>query len=639
LAEYDESRHALLDIVLDYQTNTAMVTLGTAGHVDHGKSTLVKTLTGIDPDRLREEQQREMTIDLGFAWLTLPSGREVSLIDVPGHERFIKNMLAGVGGIDAVLLVIAADESVMPQTREHLAIIDLLAIHHGIVVLSKVDLVDADWLALVRDEVREVLAETGLAAAPIIPVSVRTGVGLSELIQTLDQLLDTLPIRHQTTGVPRLAIDRSFAIAGFGTVVTGTLRDGPLFIGQEVEILPQGIRARIRGLQSHQRPVEQGQPGTRIAVNLAGVHHRDLKRGNVLTLPGALRPTTLLDARVQIVREAAPVCHNTTLDLFIGSSEAAARITLLDADELAGGTEGWVQIRLATPVVASVGDRFILRLPSPSQTVAGGVVIDPHPPRHRRFRADVITALNLRTQGSPSERILQALADGQPRLRADVIAATGMTGSEAESILAPLLADGNLVALGQDGLTTKTGWDRLRATLRDLLTSYHQRFPLRRGMSKEEVRQRLQVSSRLWSGVLQAALTEGLIGADETTVRLADFTPRPTAEQQRLLDQFLNALKRLPYTTPAVGPGDELLAWACDQGVLVKIAPDLYLLPATYSMMETWVRATIETQGSVTVAQLRDHFGCSRRYAVSFLEHLDERRITRRVGDVRVLAR
>ncbi|MBO9319103.1 MAG: selenocysteine-specific translation elongation factor, partial [Chloroflexus sp.] len=230
-----------------------MFTIGTAGHVDHGKSTLIKALTGIDPDRLREEQKRAMTIDLGFAWLTLPSGREVSLIDVPGHERFIKNMLAGVGGIDAVLLVIAADESVMPQTREHLAIIDLLAIHHGIVVLSKVDLVDADWLALVRDEVREVLAETGLAAAPIIPVSVRTGVGLSELIQTLDRLLDTLPIRHQPTGVPRLAIDRSFAIAGFGTVVTGTLRDGPLFIGQEVEILPQGIRARIRGLQSHQR--------------------------------------------------------------------------------------------------------------------------------------------------------------------------------------------------------------------------------------------------------------------------------------------------------------------------------------------------------------------------------------------------
>jgi selenocysteine-specific elongation factor len=616
-----------------------MFTIGTAGHVDHGKSTLIKALTGIDPDRLREEQQREMTIDLGFAWLTLPSGREVSLIDVPGHERFIKNMLAGVGGIDAVLLVIAADESVMPQTREHLAIIDLLAIHHGITVLSKVDLVDADWLALVRDEVREVLAGTGLTTAPIIPVSARTGDGLSELLQTLDQLLDALPRRHQVNGIPRLAIDRSFAIAGFGTVVTGTLRDGPLFIGQEVEILPQGIRARIRGLQSHQRPIEQGQPGTRIAVNLAGVHHRDLKRGNVLTLPGILRPTTLLDARVQIVREAAPVCHNAALDLFIGSSEAAARVTLLDADELPGGAEGWAQIRLATPVVATVGDRFILRLPSPSRTVAGGIVVDPHPVRHRRFRAEVITALNLRTQGSPSERILQTLADGRPRLRADVVAATGITDPEVEATLTPLLASGHLVALGKDGLITSAGWDRLRATLRDLLASYHQRFPLRRGMSKEEVRQRLQVSTRLWPGVLQAALTEGLIGADETTVRLADFTPRPTAQQQGLLDQYLSALKRLPYTIPAVEPGDELLAWACDQGLLVKIAPDLYLLPATYSAMETWVRTTIETQGSVTVAQLRDYFDCSRRYAVAFLEHLDEQRITRRVGDVRVLAR
>lgn len=615
-----------------------MSVIGTAGHVDHGKSTLVKALTGIDPDRLVEEQQREMTIDLGFAWLTLPSGREVSLIDVPGHERFIKNMLAGAGGIDAVLLVIAADEAVMPQTREHLAIIDLLAIRHGIVVLSKIDLVEAEWLALVRDEVRATLAGSALATAPVVPVSARTGAGLAELVQTLDRLLETLPLRHRANGAPRLAIDRSFAVAGFGTVVTGVLRDGPLSIGQEVEIVPQGLRARIRGLQSHQRPIEQALPGTRVAVNLAGVHYRDIGRGDVLAVPGTLTPTMLLDAQVRVVRDAPPLRHNMALDLFIGSSEAPGRLALLAADELAPGEEGWVQIRLAKPVAAVAGDRFILRIPSPSQTVAGGIVVDPHPPRHRRFRADVIAALALRMQGTPAERIVQALADGRPRLRAEVMVAAGVTEAEAAAALPPLLANGQIVALGNDGLISASGWETLRATLRATLASYHQRFPLRRGMPREEARQRLQASPRLWPAILATALAERWIRADETTVRLADFTPQPTAGQRRHLDQQLAAMARTPYAPPTPDLDGELLAWALDQGLLVKIAPDLYLLPAAYTEMVAWVRAAIESQGSLTVAQLRDHFGISRRYAVALLEHLDERRITRRQGDERVLA-
>ncbi|MCX7858539.1 MAG: selenocysteine-specific translation elongation factor [Chloroflexus sp.] len=614
-----------------------MFIIGTAGHVDHGKSTLVKALTGIDPDRLLEEKQREMTIDLGFAWLTLPSGREVSLVDVPGHERFIKNMLAGVGGIDAVLLVIAADEAVMPQTREHLAIIDLLDIRYGIVVLSKIDLVDHEWLALVSDEVRAALAGSTLATAPIVPISARTGVGLAELAQALDRLLDTLPARHRADGIPRLAIDRSFAISGFGTVVTGVLRDGSLSVGQEVEILPQGLRARIRGLQSHQRPLEQALPGTRVAVNLAGIHYREVGRGDVLAVPGALAPTTLLDAQIRVVGDAPPLRHNTALDLFIGSSEAPCRLALLAADELAPGEQGWAQLRLAKPVVAVAGDRFILRIPSPSQTVAGGVVVDPHPPRHRRFRAEVIAALALRMQGSPAERLLQALADGRPRLRAEVVVAAGVTELEMATALPALLANGQVVTLGNDGLISAAGWSALRATLCAALASYHQRFPLRRGMPREEARQRVQAPARLWPGIVATALAEGLIGVDDTTVRLADFVPQPTAGQRRQLDLQLAAMARNPYAPPSLDLDGELLAWALDQGLLVKIAPDLYLLPAIYAEMVAWVRSTIETRGSLTVAELRDHFGISRRYAVALLEHLDERRITRRQGDRRVL--
>ncbi len=611
--------------------------IGTAGHVDHGKSTLVKALTGIDPDRLQEEKQREMTIDLGFAWLKLPGGNEVSLIDVPGHERFIKNMLAGVGGIDAVLLVVAADEAVMPQTREHLAIIDLLGIRHGIVALNKIDLVDDEWLALARDEVRATLSGSVLADAPIIPVSARTGAGLVELVQALDRLLATLPARDQEHGTPRLAIDRSFTIAGFGAVVTGVLRNGPLTPGQEVEILPQGLRARIRGLQSHRRSIEQALPGMRVAVNLANVHYRDIRRGDVLTVPGALSPTTLLDAQVRVVGDTS-LRHNAALDLFIGTSEAPCRLSLLTADELMPGATDWVQIRLTMPVVAIAGDRFILRIPSPSQTVAGGVVVDPHPPRHRRFRSDVITALALRAQGTPAERIAQTLADGRPRLRTEVLAAAGVTETEAETALPALRANGQLVALGNDALISADGWAKVRATLRDLLASYHQRFPLRRGMPREEVRQRLQLSARIWSGVLAVALAEGLIGIDETTARLADFIPQPGAAQRQQLDRQLAAMARSPYAPPPLDLDGDLLAWALDQGLLVKIAPELYLLPDAYAAMVSWVRKAIEAQGSVTVAQLRDHFGISRRYAVALLEHLDERRVTRRQGDVRVLA-
>ena len=306
-----------------------MYVIGTAGHVDHGKSTLVKTLTGIDPDRWEEERRREMTIDLGFAWLVLPSGRSVSIVDVPGHERFVKNMLAGVGGIDAALLVVAADESIMPQTEEHLAILDLLGVEHGLVVLSKADLVDAEWLELVSEEVAERLAGTSLAQAPRLAVSARTGQGIAEMLAALDTQLDRTPSRAGAHGAPRMSIDRSFTIGGFGTVVTGTLLDGPLAIGDEVEIVPKGLRARVRGLQTHQRKAERARPGARVAVNLAGVSHHEIGRGDMLALPGQVRATNLLDVQLRVVAGARPIAHNDRLDLFVGAAEAPCRVASL----------------------------------------------------------------------------------------------------------------------------------------------------------------------------------------------------------------------------------------------------------------------------------------------------------------------
>ncbi|MEO7910806.1 MAG: selenocysteine-specific translation elongation factor, partial [Roseiflexaceae bacterium] len=427
-----------------------MYVIGTAGHVDHGKSTLVKTLTGIDPDRWEEEQRREMTIDLGFAWLTLPSGRSVSIIDVPGHERFIKNMLAGIGGIDAALLVIAADESVMPQTEEHLAILDLLGVERGLVVLTKADLVDEEWLALVGEEVREKLRDTSLADAPHVAVSARSGHGLPELLAVLDAQLDRTPSRAQEHGEPRLPIDRAFTVGGFGAVVTGTLLDGPLHLGEEVEIGPKGLRARVRGLQTHQRKEEIALPGTRVAVNLAGVSHHDLARGDILALPGRMRPAELLDARLRLVADAPrPIRQNDRLDLFVGAAETPCRITLLDSDELRPGHSGWVQLRLDRPIAVARGDRYILRQPSPSHTIGGGQIVDLNPPRHRRFRPETSAALEALARGRPADLLLRALDDGQPHEWAALLKASGLPVGAAGEALSELIGEAKVIVLGE----------------------------------------------------------------------------------------------------------------------------------------------------------------------------------------------
>lgn len=656
-----------------------MYVIGTAGHVDHGKSTLVKALTGIDPDRWAEEQRREMTIDLGFAWFTLPSGRSVSLIDVPGHERFIKNMLAGVGGLDAALLVIAADEAIMPQTAEHLAILDLLGVEHGVVVLSKADLVDEDWLTLVREEVSERLAATSLAGAPIVAVSARSGQGLDDLRATIDRMLDITPSRGDARGIPRLPIDRSFTIGGFGTVVTGTLIDGSLSVGQELEILPQGLRARVRGLQTHQQREELALPGSRVAVNLVGVHHSEISRGDVLSLPGAYRPTTLIDLQLRMLRDAPQaIVQNTGLDLFVGATEVRCRVTLLDAEALGPGASGWVQLRLDRPVLVARGDRCILRIASPSLTIAGGTIVDPHPPRHRRFRAEVMTALETLARGAPDELLLQALGDGPPREWEDLVRAAGLPATLAEEALATLLVTERVLILGitsdqetGDGgtrgrgdkgtggqgalspqpsvlspqpvtlsachIVSPAGWAKIEERLLPSLRAYHKRFPLRRAMPREELRQKLRLSPRTLGVVLDEAARRGSICQSETGAWIADHAPKPVPADQRALDSLLAAMARAPYSPPSPDLDGELLAWAIERELLVKIGPDIYFLPQTYAELLAWVQSTIAGVGSVSVGQLRDHFGSSRKYALAFLEHLDERKITRREGEARVL--
>jgi selenocysteine-specific elongation factor len=632
----------------DQQEAHPPAVIGTAGHVDHGKSTLVKALTGIDPDRLAEEKARAMTIDLGFAWLDLPGGRQVSVVDVPGHERFIKNMLAGVGGIDAALFIVAADEGPMPQTVEHLAILDLLGVDRGVIALTKSDTVDEEWLAMMTEEVRERVAGTVLADAPIVPVSAMTGQGLDDLRRLLAAALDGASARS-AAGKPRLPIDRIFTVSGFGTVVTGTLTGGALAVGQDLRVEPTGLPVRVRGLQSHQKKTERALPGSRVAVNLAGVAVEDLKRGDVLAPAGLLTPSQRLDVRLRLL-EDSPVTleQNDEVDFFSGAAELPAWVTLLDRERLEPGDTGWVQLRFRAPVATLKGDRFIIRRPSPSQTIGGGDVIDPTPPRHKRFRPEVLGALETLAQGSPDELVLHALESGPREVKDLRASVAGMTGEQVDAALAQIVAEGDAIILSSDPGTRKPSdwvvsipvWDDLIQRLTALLAAFHKAQPLRKGMPREEVRSRLKLApQKLFDEIAAGANARGIIAGDAATLRLPDFVVTLDPASRAAADRFLAAIRENPYSPPAPADFglDATVAGALEAlGEAVAVTDGILYDPAAFQRIVDGVVAAIDRDGSITLATYRDLFATSRKYAQPTLEHLDQARITRRVGDERV---
>ncbi len=629
-----------------------MKVIATAGHVDHGKSMLVRALSGIDPDRLHEEKARGMTIDLGFAWLNLPSGEAVGIVDVPGHIDFIKNMLAGVGGVDAALLVVAADEGVMPQTREHLAILDLLAVPRGVVALTKIDLIDEpEWLELVQDEVQEMLADTSLAGAPMVPVSAQTGEGLEQLRHALQDVLAEAPERSDW-GRPRLPIDRAFTIAGFGTVVTGTLQNGRLHVGDEVIIEPGGYKARIRGLQTHKKKIETALPGSRVAVNLSGVSKHDLYRGQMLAHPGLLRPAKRLDVRLRTLPDApVPLRHNMEISLHCYATEVMGRLRLLEDDILPPGAEGWAQIEVQKPVALWRGDRFIIRRPSPTATLGGGLIVDPAARRrYKRRRPQVLARLQLLLQGSPADLLYNVVHQQGPLTASEALAATDMPAEQASQALQTLFTEQRVLRLGEDDeqmlLWTPAAWNTWQQRMQDALHSYHRQYPLRPGMPRQELNSRLQSrrgwSIRVFNALLQHALQEGLVRADENTVALSDFSIRYTPQQQKKIDQLLQAFAQSPFSPPSVKQcltmvDEELFNSLLVQQTLIRVAPDVVFERQTYEDMVARIRQTIAQQGQITVADGRDMFQTSRKYMLALLEYLDEMKITQRKGDVRVL--
>ena len=616
-----------------------MFVLGTAGHVDHGKSVLVQALTGIDPDRLQEEKERGMTIDLGFAWLKLPSGQEIGIVDVPGHEHFIKNMLAGVGGIDIALLVVAANEGVMPQTREHLDILDLIGVEKGIVAITKKDLVDEELLTLVTMEIEEIIGSTTLSKAPIIAVSAVTGEGLPELVSAIDRLLESTQPRADT-GRPRLLVDRVFTIAGSGTVVTGTLIDGSLQVGQEVEIVPSGLKSRLRGLQTHKNRIDTAAPGSRVAANLTGVAVSQLKRGDVLTNPRWLIPTTMLTVKLRLLPTLKrPLRYNTTVSFHTGVSEAMAKVRLLEREELEPGGSTWAQLKLTEPVAVVRGDRFIIR--SPQDTLGGGEIIETHTKRYRRYRPATIQSLETKEKGTAQDILVATLEANQPQEIGKLITNCGLPAKEVKPAIEELIQDKTLVAIGAGEhrlLFTASGWEDLQVTVTATVGDYHSRFPARPGMPRGELGGKLKSPPASFTAILNRLFDEGILIEEGTNVRLSSHQIQLTRDQQAKIDAFLDSLAQNPYAPPAdLMPDIDLINVLVKQRRVVKVSDSVVFAASAYDEMVRKITDHIKANGRITLGETRDLLNTSRKYAQALLEYTDQQKITRRTGDERVL--
>ena len=632
-----------------------MYVICTAGHVDHGKSTVVKALTGINPDRLIEEQERQMTIDLGFAWMDLPQIGTVGIVDVPGHVDFIGNMLAGVSSVNAVLLVVAADEGVMPQTKEHIAIMDLLQINSGVVVITKTDLVESsDWVKLVQDDVLERLSNTTLSDAPLVPFTA-VSQDVRELRDVLAECLDS-NVSQLDKGMPRLNIDRVFTLAGFGTVLTGTLLDGMLEVGEEVEIYPIGLHGRIRGMQTYNNSIEVASPGIRLAINISGVNKGEIGRGAVVARPGQFYPTQLIDVSIQLLKEdhnLIPLRHNEQVKLFVGAAELMARTRIIGSEKLMPGDNGWLQLELSSAIVVQKGDRYILRRPSPGNTIGGGRILDENP-RIRHSLYDTTTLLRFQTMsdGSPNEILLQYLETRGIVSVNSALAKSGLELNEAISILNSMITNGEVVVLGdldhkitldsKQLVLSDASWQNKLEQVHDHLYGYHQRYPLRIGMQREELKSRMKIDTNTFNALIieMANLGKVLIKASVVCLPKHEVVLRGQYKQQ--VDTLINQFVGDPYNTPSKSQvinmiGDDVLAVILDQNILVSIEPDLLFMLDTYEFMVEETKNHILQKGSITVAELRDMFSTSRKYALGFLEHMDSEGITLRIGDKREL--
>lgn len=628
--------------------------LGTAGHVDHGKTALIKALTGVDTDRLKEEKQRGITIELGFASLTLPSGQTLGIVDVPGHEKFIKNMVSGAAGIDLVMMVIAADEGIMPQTREHLHICSLLGISHGIVALTKTDMVEEDWLDLVQSEITDFLKGTFLEGAPVIPVSAIKGKGLTELVAALDSIVGKL-VEKTDDGIFRLPVDRVFTMKGFGTVVTGTLVSDHIKTGEEVQILPVNIAARIRGIQVHNESVDEAWAGQRTAINLQGIEKTAVDRGNVLVRPQTVWPTQRLDVMVEyLASNTKNIKNRTIVRLHTGTSEIISRIILLEQDELAPGEKGVAQLILAEKDVVVAHDHFVLRSYSPITTIGGGQIIDPLPKKHKRFNSSVIEDLNLLQTGNLAEKIgviLERASFTGINLQS-LAFRLGVKAKKIREALENIFSAKKAFLLDGEDTTVISArfFNQVEEIIIRTVTDYHKNNPLKSGISKEELKVSTgnYVSPKLFNMVLSALNKKGTLVSDKDSVRLAKHQVELAGDMDSLRRDITQIYKEAGLTPPSLkeviskfesqkAKAQSIINLMLKEGDLIKINEELCFFGEILANLRNDYKAMLIKDGKATPATFKDLTGLSRKYIIPLMEYFDMNKLTVRVGDHRVL--
>lgn len=628
------------------------IILGTAGHIDHGKTALVKALTNIDTDRLKEEKERGITIELGFAHLRLPSGITLGIVDVPGHEKFVKHMVSGATGIDLVMLVVAADEGVMPQTREHMEICSLLNIKYGLVAITKIDLVDKEWLNLVKSDVSSFLSNTFLRDAPIVEVSSYSGEGINTLLGVLNDLAKNAPSREAGNSF-RLPIDRVFTMKGFGTVITGTTISGQIKVGEDVTIYPKGIKSKVRGIQVHNREVTIAGTGLRTAINLQGIEKEIISRGDVIAENDSLRPSYMVDTLLEYLDSVNKKLQNRTKVRFhYGTSEVIATVILLDREALSKGEKCFAQFRLQRPLAFVAKDRFVIRSYSPIITIGGGSIINPLPSKKKQHSQEALKELSILNQGSNREIIEQHIKNskliGSDTKQLCIL--SNLAKADVENIMKKLLSDKLIFKFDVDkGLFIHIEYyNHAKKRIEAALEDYHSRFPLRPGMMKEELKSRLSVviRERLFNQILNRLVKEDLIVKEKDIIRLKNYKVELFEDQQRVISRieeiYKNGSLEPPYfkdldkdlTNKA---GKDLLEVMVKNHILVKVKEDLYFHHNAIKELEEKLIKSLHEKGEITTSELKELTGVSRKYTIPLIEYFDKIQLTVRVGDKRVL--
>lgn len=628
--------------------------LGTAGHIDHGKTALIKALTGIETDRLKEEKRRGITIELGFAFMDLPGGQHLGIVDVPGHEKFVKTMVAGATGIDLVAMVIAADEGIMPQTREHLEICSLLEIKYGVIVLSKVDLVDEEWLELVTDDIGEFTQGTFLQDAPVLPLSSTTGKGIPEFIAALDRLCAEIPQRPPTD-LFRLPIDRVFTMKGFGTVITGTLISGRVKVGDTIALYPSGITSKVRGIQVHNESVNEAGTGMRTAINFQGLEITSANRGDIVSLPHILQPSYMVDASIHFLdSNKKPLKNRTRVRFHSGTSEVLGKLILLESEELQPGETTVVQLRLDAPVALVKDDPFVIRSYSPIRAIGGGRILNPIPSKHKRFRPEVIEGLK-RLTGAEPERIIPFHIDGsgyQGQSFSDLRVMTNLPEKQLNGSIQDLLSKRILVQVDKDNRVFIHGerLNQLKREIVSVLGGYHQDNPLKAGMSKEELKSKLppKLSTRLFNLAINQMIGDESIVQEEEWIRLAEHTVSLGIDQAdvktRIMDTYSASGLQPPYFKALsdtlsidTAQAKAVLQLLTDEGRIIKVKEDLYFDAEAVETLKNRLVAFLETNEEIDTPRFKEMTGVSRKFVIPLIEYFDAKHVTIRIGDIRKL--